>query len=58
MLVRLASLSRRESCKIRSRQMKGTMAVYYDDEKYLCFDDQELKRWKPRKSGRKPKGVK
>lgn len=58
MLVRLISLPRKDASKIRDRQLKGTMTEYYDDEKYLCFDDQELKRWKPRKSGRKPKGVK
>ena len=55
MLIRLVSLSRKDSCKIRNRQLKGTMTEYYDDEYYLCFDDQELKTWKPRKCGRKPK---
>lgn len=55
MLIRLVSLSRKDSCKIRNRQLKGTMTEYYDDEHYLCFDDQELKTWKPRKCGRKPK---
>ncbi len=58
MLVRLVSLSRKEACKIRDRQLKGTMTELYDDEKYLCFDDQELKVWKPRKCGRKPKEIK
>lgn len=57
MLIRLVSLSRKDSCKIRNRQLKGTMTEYYDDEHYLCFDDQELKTWKPRKCGRKPKGA-
>ena len=55
MLVRLISLSKKDAAKIRDRQMIGTMNEYYDDEKYLCFDDQELKAWKPRKVGRKPK---
>lgn len=58
MLIRLISLPRKDASKIRDRQLKGTMTEYYDDEKYLCFDDHELKLWKPKKVGRKPKGAK
>lgn len=58
MLVRLISLLKKDAVKIRSRQLSGTMTEYYDDEKYLCFDDKELKTWKPRKRGRKPKRAK
>lgn len=58
MLIRLMSLTHKEASKIRDRQKKGTMKSYYDDELYLCYDDEELKNWKPRKNGRKPKGLK
>lgn len=58
MLKRLISLSRKDANKIRDRQLKGTMNEYFDDELYLCYDDEELENWKPRKNGRKPKGLK
>ena len=52
---RLISLSRSEASKIRNRQLNGTMGEYYDDEDYLCYSEQELRDWKPKKIGRKPK---
>ena len=50
---RLIDLSHTEACKIRKRQLSGTMSEFYDDQNYLCFDEKELKNWKPKKSGRK-----
>lgn len=52
---RLISLKHSEASKIRSRQLNGTMKEYFDDEKYLCFDEEEYNMWKPKKNGRKPK---
>lgn len=54
-LVRLCNLSRSDANKIRERQKKGTMKEYFDKENYLCFDQQEYDKWKPKKVGRKAK---
>jgi fibrillarin-like rRNA methylase len=54
---RLIELSHSEASKIRARQNNGTMSELYDCEKYLCYDEQEYKEWKPKKSGRKPKNT-
>lgn len=56
-LVRLVSLNFSEARKIRARQQKNTMTEHYDEDGYLCFDPKELQTYKPRKSGRKPKGM-
>lgn len=56
-LKRLKELSKRESAKIRARQISGTMTEYYDDDSYLCFDEDELKTYKSKKSGRQPKKI-
>lgn len=57
---RLISLPHSEACKIRARQLAGTMTEFYDDEQYLCFSEEELKNYKPKKRGRpsKAKGEK
>ena len=41
--------------KIAERQRRGRMSYFVDNEGYVCYDDEELKNWKPRKAGRKPK---
>ena len=55
MLKRIIELSYNEARKIRARQKVGTMKEYYDDDQYLCFDEEELKSYKPRKDGRPAK---
>lgn len=55
MLKRIIELSYNEARKIRARQKVGTMKEYYDEEKYICFDEEELKNYKPRKYGRHAK---
>lgn len=50
---RLIDLTFSEASKIRARQKNGTMTELFDNEQYLCFDEEELKNWKPRKNGRK-----
>lgn len=50
---RLISLSHNEACKIRARQISGTMNEYYDDEQYLCYSEEELENYKPKKRGRR-----
>ena len=41
--------------RIAERQRKGTMSYLVDKDGYICYDTEELKRWKPKKAGRKPK---
>lgn len=55
MLKRIIELPYNEARKIRARQKVGTMKEYYDDDQYLCFDEEELKSYKPRKDGRPAK---
>lgn len=52
---KILDLPAAEQHKIRMRMYKGTMTQYiiYDT---IYFDEDEYKNWKPRKSGRKPKG--
>jgi hypothetical protein len=52
-LIRLISLPHSQATKIRERQKAGTMTEFYDDELYLCFSEEELKNYKPKKRGRK-----
>lgn len=52
MLKRIIELTYNEARKIRARQKVGTMKEYYDEEQYLCYDEEELKTYKPKKSGR------
>ena len=52
MLKRIIELTYNEARKIRARQKGGTMKEYYDKEQYLCFDEEELKNYKPKKRGR------
>lgn len=52
---RLISLPHSEACKIRARQLAGTITELYDADNYLCYSEEELKRYKPRKCGRPPK---
>jgi hypothetical protein len=51
-LTRLISLPHSQATKIRERQKAGTMTEFYDDEQYLCFSEEELKNYKPKKRGR------
>lgn len=55
MLKRIIELPYNEARKIRARQKVGTMKEYYDDDQYLCFEEDELKNYKPRKDGRPAK---
>ena len=41
-----------------ARLVAGTMTYYEDKEGYAMFDEDELKTYKPRKSGRKTKNKK
>ena len=52
MIKRVIELTHSEACKIRARQRAGTMNEYFDDEKYLCYETDELDTYKPRKTGR------
>ena len=54
-LTRLISLPYKEAHRIRERQKAGTMTEFYDDEQYLCFSEEELKNYKPKKRGRPSK---
>lgn len=56
-LKRLIELNRSEAAKIRARQINGTMTEYYDEEQYLCFDEDELESYKPLKKGRPAKKI-
>lgn len=49
---RLCDCKHSFSQKIRARQKSGTMTEYYDDEGYVCFDEDELEIYKPKKKGR------
>lgn len=51
-IIRLISLPHSQATKIRERQKAGTMTEFYDDEQYLCFSEEELKNYKPKKRGR------
>lgn len=53
-LKRLTDLHTCDANKIRARQKSGTMKEYFDEQGYLCFSEEELKNWQPRKIGRKP----
>lgn len=44
-----------ESNRIYNRIRTGRMKYYEDDEGYACYDEDELKNYKPRKNGRKSK---
>lgn len=55
-LKRLISLSHTEATRIRNRQIVGTMTEFYDDDGYLCYDEDDLNGYKPRKRGRRPRG--
>lgn len=55
MLKRIIGLPYNEARKVRARQKVGTMKEYYDEEKYLCYDEKELKNYKPKKRGRPSK---
>ena len=49
---RLSNCKHSYSQRIRARQRSGTMKEYYDDENYLCFDEDELETYVPKKRGR------
>lgn len=54
-LIRLISLPHSQATKIRERQKAGTMTEFYDDEQYLCYSEEELQNYKPKKRGRPSK---
>lgn len=56
-LLKLIDLSHNEYRKIRNRQLRGNMKIYYDNLGYICYDRYEYENYKPQKKGRKPKGV-
>lgn len=47
-----------DSKRIYARLSQGTMTYYEDEEGYAMFDEDELASYKPKKSGRPPKGKK
>lgn len=49
-LKRIIELPRTEAVKIYTRQARGRMRVYFDNDGYQCFDVNET--FKPRKRGR------
>ena len=51
-IIRLNWVSKNEREKIRKRQLAGTMTEYYDQQGFLCYDENELLTYKPRKKGR------
>ena len=54
-LKRVFAEDRTTARKIRSRQIKGTMKVYFDEQGYICYSKEELDNWQEKKRGRKPK---
>ena len=54
-LKRIAELPRNEAARIRSRQNNGSMSVFFDEQNYICYDEEELAKWTKKKAGRKPK---
>lgn len=55
MLQRLNTLNKKEIAKISLRMKSGTMVRYVDSDGFVCFDTEELKNWKGRKTGRPPR---
>ena len=41
--------------KIVQRQRRGRMSYIVDEQGYVCYDDEELRNWIPRRAGRKAK---
>lgn len=52
---RLIELNQTDASKVRARQKSGTMTTYFDDQSYVCFDEEELECWKSKKRGRQSK---
>lgn len=57
MIVRVFALPHAEARKIRARQLVGTMKTYIDERGYICYDDEELANYQPKKDGRKPQYI-
>lgn len=58
-LVRVVDLpTLKDAKRMYARLVAGTMTYYEDKEGYVMFDEDELKTYKPRKSGRKTKNKK
>lgn len=57
MILRVFSLPHAEARKIRARQLAGTMKTYLDERGYICYDDEELASYIPKKDGRKPQYI-
>lgn len=55
MLKRLNELTKKERNKLSMRMKNGTLKKHIDEFGYLCYDEQELTEWKPKKFGRKIK---
>ena len=54
-LIRLATLSHNERRKIGARQKNNRMTKHIDSDGYICYDEEEFSKYKPKKVGRKPK---
>lgn len=54
-LKKMCELSHKDYMRIRNRQKRGNMKVYYDDDGYILYDVEEDKNYKSKKSGRPPK---
>lgn len=55
MLKRLKDLEKKQRDKLSMRMKNGTLNKHIDEDGYLCYDDQELMKWKSKKVGRKIK---
>ena len=55
MLKRLNELTRKERNRLTMRMKRGILKKYIDEEGYLCYKEEELNTWQPRKAGRKIK---
>lgn len=54
-LKRMKDLPRNVYSKYRIRQKKGNMTEYIDEEGYICYDEDEVENYKPKKRGRPAK---
>ena len=54
-LKRVSELTANQRAIIYQRIKTGRLNKYQDEDGYCCYDDEELKAWKPKKRGRKVK---
>ena len=55
MIKRLKELTTKDRNRLTMRMKRGLLKKHLDEEGYLCYDEDELNDYKPRKSGRKAK---